>query len=288
MNVILNKCRRCGYETRHKHVFLKHLQRKTPCQALIEDVCIDTLLSEMNVQLPPNTLAFKCTHCSKQFNDRSNRLKHEKICKSRPTESFENSDLLVLQMLTSEIMSLKNEIKDLKSNDRNQTNITTDNRVTNVQNIIQVNQQLNPFERERLDHITPADLTDCMLRMESGFTTLVKKIHFNEDVPENMNVRYKSMKQNIIEVFEDGKWTQHDADWVLDIIVNKGYRILSSHFIGNLGMEELKDRQETIQAFLSNIGARKGNTFFGLKREIFILIKGNPAGDRICLLTNNE
>lgn len=39
-------CKRCGFDTKHKHVLLRHLQRKVPCEATLEDIDIAALLSE--------------------------------------------------------------------------------------------------------------------------------------------------------------------------------------------------------------------------------------------------
>lgn len=277
-------CKRCGYETNYKHVLVNHLQRKNTCGPILAD--IDTLLLISELKTIPTT-SIQCRYCSRSFNDRSNKFKHERICVNKQGVPSSN----VLHKLFDEINSLKKELSMMKSDKSRVTNITGNSVITtnnNIQNIVNV--QLNPFEMERIDHLSSQELTDCMLSMETGFATLVKKIHFNKNVPENMNVRYKkSKKQNVIEVYENDseQWVQHDADWVLDKILNKGYRLLFSHFIENLNNDVLVDRQETIQNFLAGIGAKRGNNFFGLKREVFILIKGN-SGDRICLLSKNE
>lgn len=276
-------CKRCGYETKYKQALCRHLQRKLVCDPTLSDIDRNEQISSLNsvveVERSITECQYKCQFCEKRFNDRSNRRKHERNCKDNNSEVS-----TMFKTMMGEIISLKQALKE------KDTGPVVNNNINSITNNVQnnyINVNLKPFGHEQLDHLSDIDLTTYLLGMESGFTKMFKSIHFNDDVPENMNVRYKSTKQNLIEVYEGESWIEHDADWVVDIIINKGYCILSKHFISNLSSDEFRERQEILQRFLTDIGSKKGNKFYGLKREIFIVIKGN-SGKTVCVLSKSQ
>ena len=113
-------CKRCGHIEKHKGNFLKHLNRKTPCKPILEDIDIETLRQQLEsnnvktlkndekrmkkdekvMKKDENTSShtekkykskksieivdgkYKCFHCNKLFKDYSNLDKHlKKNCK---------------------------------------------------------------------------------------------------------------------------------------------------------------------------------------------------------------
>ena len=87
-------CERCGYETKHKHCLLAHYQRKKHCVSItIIDKPINTLIDSL---VTKNELGLhQCNYCERRFNNRSNMLKHKKICKQKPDEV--NQQILKMQ-----------------------------------------------------------------------------------------------------------------------------------------------------------------------------------------------
>jgi predicted transposase YbfD/YdcC len=72
-------CKRCGYEGKLKHHLISHLQKKNKCEAINEDVTIESLLNEIDPRY--NNITYDCIHCNRTFNDKSNLSRHEKVCK---------------------------------------------------------------------------------------------------------------------------------------------------------------------------------------------------------------
>lgn len=266
------ECKRCGSCFKAKHGLIQHLEKQIVCTAELQDVPREQLIQEARMQgkkyalQSDSTGGFPCPHCHRVLSTKGNCMKHEAVCKSRPLE---------------ELMRLREEVQELRSLMQKQQSqpsqvVYNNGPVYNGPVYQQANQiNLRSFGQENTDHITDELKTKFMLGLESGFVDLVKCIHFDEQQPENQNIRYRSAKQNILEVFEDDTWVQHDAGWVLDNIVAQGYKILSKHFIEHFDKECLKDRQEFVQRFLTHVSntSSKSKIYYGIRREIFIMIK---------------
>ena len=70
-----------------------------------------------NIIVPNNIKIINCIYCNKIFNDRSNKSKHEKICKNKPNIIEENK-------------KLKKELESIKNNNQ----ITPQNTINNSNN----------------------------------------------------------------------------------------------------------------------------------------------------------
>jgi hypothetical protein len=79
------KCKRCGYETDHKHCLYQHFDRKKQCNSIINDIDISILRYELD-NIKSSEGNFQCIFCERQFVNRNNMYKHKKICKKKPNE----------------------------------------------------------------------------------------------------------------------------------------------------------------------------------------------------------
>jgi len=67
-------CATCGHESKTKQALQKHVDRKIKCTH-------PDHIKEI-IEKPRRTS--KCSWCEREFNDRSNRYKHQYICKKNP------------------------------------------------------------------------------------------------------------------------------------------------------------------------------------------------------------
>lgn len=151
--------------------------------------------------------------------------------------------------------------------------------VTNIQNNT-INQNItfniNNFGSENVSYLTPEFLSYCLMNPRQGMTKLIDKIHYNEEYPENQNLRCKSLKQNVFEKYIDSEWRACDASNTLDELIRKGYRILNTHYTDNfmndpdLIEDEIKQRAYERFRYLSDTTC---NDYFAVKREIRLLVK---------------
>jgi hypothetical protein len=173
-------------------------------------------------------------------------------------------------LMQSRMNKLEKEVKKLKSH---KPSTTTNTIITNTNNI---NINLNSFGQETLTHLTHDFLSHCLLNPSKGFTSLIENIHYNNDVPENRNIRCKSLKRNVFEKYIDSEWRSCDASNTLDELIRKGYRILNTHYTQHfmndpdLIEDELKQRAYERFRFLCD---KTCNDYFSVKRDIRLLIK---------------
>jgi hypothetical protein len=146
----------------------------------------------------------------------------------------ENESLI---QLTEKIETLENELKQVKCQKSTITNNTTN---------IQQNISIKNYGCESVSHLPKDFLTSCF--MMKNIPSLIENLHFDEDCQENKNIKLKSLKHKIINVFQDDKWVSKPADTVLDELVNKGQTILCKHYKDNkedvceeMSIEEIDD-----------------------------------------------
>jgi hypothetical protein len=277
-------CRRCLFETPHKHVLKAHLtKRKTPCTIVNNGENIETkvLLTELSAQIPINTrpkqterpYVHACEFCQKTFTQSSNRYRHQSTCSQR-----ENRAVVDRKVLTEELDNFKQDVVAILSN-RVGNNVTN-----NIQNNkIQVNVQLpKDFGKENIEHIIGDKpfLTDCVLKLGTGIKDLIERIHFDESFPQNSNMKNLKKKQKTIEVMKDGKWEMCDQSSFLNDIINKGYKILYTHFLNEYADLAFQDRQEYIGQYFGRIGesvtgAKTHNEFWQLRKDVWVMIHNN-------------
>jgi hypothetical protein len=218
------KCKRCGYESAYKHCLLRHLQSKTICDILIENIDAKILLEELTQKRVPE-LSVKCKVCSREFNCKSSMYKHIKLCKS-------NS-------LLSEISTLKNIVDNqqkkldrlLKKTPDNTTNNTTNNTTTNnnTQNITNnIHVKLNDFGQENMSAL-PEPLISTLF-MDLRFRELLANLHCDPNYPENQNIRIKSIKRNTMEIFRNNKWDIMTFTKGLTELLLQGHKIFKDYY----------------------------------------------------------
>ena len=260
------KCKRCEYETDIKCNLITHLNKIKTCDVIDQDIERDILIEELTKKKERKIL--KCENCDKCFGHISSKYRHEKICKKE-----EN------------IIDLKDQVKQLtqiveKLQMTSSSNITN---ITNNQQNIMIN--LNSFSRERIDHITPEFIKNCLKEM--NMIRLLEQVHFDPEHPENHTVRVKNMNKNLLEYHQDGRWIIGNKDQIIEDMINcSGYRILKTFYRNNKEEieEEINDEEDDsekiikeIDNWLTKIDKEDQKLFKELKSNIFLVILNNKA-----------
>lgn len=179
-----------------------------------------------------------------------------------------------------EITILKERIDKLEQQISNTT--TTNNIQNNIQNIRNIQNFQNNFGSETHDHITTDFIRECIHKSVNGVQTLIEKIHFSQEVPENNNVWLKSTKKNLVEVVSNQKWVVKDANEALEAMIHNGQRMLSGYYFdpeSGLLEKELSELDTRIQNFLNSVIDRNNKHFFTLRRRIMALIIEHHSHD---------
>ena len=175
----------------------------------------------------------QCSHCDKVFTTKQAKSKHIKICK------IKNAKEQVQQMLQTQQTSLAttNNTTNNTTNTTNNMN-NTNNNTNNQQIIYQINnyrvsndnyknkfdqdldnedvEHINDFGLENISYITDEQMHQ--FAMDHNFKKLIMEKHFNEEHPENHNIRNNCKKS--FKVLKNKKWLPELKDVVFSVIYN--------------------------------------------------------------------
>jgi hypothetical protein len=76
----------------------------------------------------------------------------------------------------------------------------------NTTNNIQNNITLLPYRDTDMSHLTDEDYRKCIKKVNHCVKTLIQKIHFNPEKPENMNIYISNMKDKYLMIFDGANW----------------------------------------------------------------------------------
>jgi hypothetical protein len=71
---------------------------------------------------------------------------------------------------------------------------------TNIQN------NILPYRETDVSHITDEDYKKCIKKVNHCVKTLIEKIHFNPEKPENMNIYISNMKDKYLMIYDGSNW----------------------------------------------------------------------------------
>lgn len=225
-------CPRCHYSTKHKGHFVRHIHNKRLCPCTHADIALDALRNEFAIE---GLKTYHCEQCTKCFKTRSGLAYHRPICIEAydiETEAYEpprnkgSSGQIKIHgkeqnhYQNSQLQELTEEVKKLK-------NMVTHMQTSTPTNAIQHNAQiinhgdiqaldnshhqhlhfhLNAFGNENKEHISREFAIECFKKGAYGILDMLDKIYFDSNTPENHNVKIRSLKNMLVEVFKDPHW----------------------------------------------------------------------------------
>ena len=148
---------------------------------------------------------YQCKYCLKILSRSDSLKRHLDKCPEK-NKNDENTKLKFhIQQLQEENYRLKAELDKIILNKNNKPNIInnyyTQNTLNNIQN--QNNIKINAFREENTDYLTPEYIMGIAKRgMYYAVPKLIEKIYFNENHPENQNVKITNEKSKYGEIFD--------------------------------------------------------------------------------------
>ena len=175
-----------------------------------------------NPQIP--ITKFQCKYCDKCFKFKQGMYKHIKyVCKKNKDEDFQELARLLnekdkqialkdkqidkqLALRDKKMEIMEKQIEKLK----NKLQIQNINQsiVQNVNNTINI-QVLNHPDTD-YSHLTPKDYITCIKDYDKCVKTLIEKVHFNANKPENMNIYLSNIKGKYLMIYKDNAWQIQD------------------------------------------------------------------------------
>ena len=191
-------CKQCNFYTINKTKYTRHLSTKKH-KSYIKGITMEASLKD--------NMECICQYCCKQFTNLKNLNKHIKYyCKLNKDESFQelayllNEKNKIIEKNEEKIEDLEKLIKLLTT----KLQIKTINFSNNIIN--NVNFNLLNYNQTNYEHLTDTDYIKCIENCNHCVKTLIEKVHFNKNNPENMNIYISSIKGNFVMVYRDNKW----------------------------------------------------------------------------------
>ena len=277
------KCERCGFTSKYRSNFKRHLKRKFICPAKLKDIDIDIIRNQYGIKIKSkknetdkkivkiekteivsDNLLEKiskesdnniCVYCNSKFTTRQSLSRHLKQnCKVKNIDywkkCFKQSENL-RKNLEIEKQNLMKQIEILLTKVGN-NNVTTINNNNQQNNII-----IRNFGDENLSYLTDYFYKDLLTN--NAFTsipTMVKEIHCNKEHPENMNIKIMNKKTPFINIYKGDKWHKQDKKTTIQKIVNKNFSLLDNKY-NNLNNSISKDKKEKYDNYKNELSTNK-------------------------------
>jgi hypothetical protein len=238
--MVIYKCKRCGYETRQKTHLKNHLHKKKECECIYENIDREILLTELEqkIKKDPN---LNCINCGELFNSRQTKWRHEKKCEIKKNDKKNiieelkelkesnkelkesNKELIESNKHTENILNKLIEchlLNQINSNNTTINNNTTNNNMTVTNNFIIEN--LRPFGKENYNYVTDEMLYGMYKDEDVWLYDFIRRVHFNDNHPENWNIYINTMTDDKVNVYNGVKYELLDrASTLMRLVKNK-------------------------------------------------------------------
>ena len=196
---------------------------------------------EINNEKEINNNKFTCKYCSSVFKFRQGMYRHLKYyCKKNEDEDLKELVKLMNEQLTDIKKEVDNSKKEIEKKDKMIQKLSTKLQITNYNNTNCVvnNIQLLNYHDTDISHLTKGDYEKALNQVNNAIPSIVKKIHFNPNKPENMNVYIPNIKDKYILIFNGGEWQLKNRSKELNNLIDDKYRLLKEWYDENIAEDE--------------------------------------------------
>ena len=192
-------CDICCKVFNHKSHYDKHIQRLTPCKSKI----FQNIPKVENIDpiIDQNTAKTNCIHCTKQFATQSNRIRHQKTCKTLIKE-YDKTKMKYMEDKLKELeqIIIKQSVGIITQNTQNTQNNNTQNN-NYIQNIV-----INKHGDEDMSYLTDSQKINILSKGYNSIPDYIYRKHFDPAHPENSNIYMPSLKSTDAIIFDGKKW----------------------------------------------------------------------------------
>ena len=197
-----------------------------------------------------NRKVYKC-ECGKSYLYRQSLYSHKMECRMSVVAVVEEKEEGGGGE-KNKIETMQKEIDALKLAVQKTTSVQTAERITNNENSNNNNTQnihINCYGKEDLSYITKEFLTQLISAPFTSIQDLTRHIYFNEEHPENQNVKITNKKLPYASVIKNGKWELIDRKRIAEDIMQKNYNLIDQNYdaVATELSEKKKVRYERFQ-----------------------------------------
>ena len=217
-------CKCCCFRTEKHYNFKRHMnsvRHKKLADVSIPNKIQDLSNNNISEFIDKNTSSEEnssntCIYCHKHYKHRSSLSRHVKNCKLKTNKTIHDYiDILNEHKSIIDKQSIEIEQTDVKYHSimKKLESITKELNIQNINNgcIVKGNQinttiQLLNYSETDYDFLTDKDYIKCISDCNHCVKTLIEKVHFNKNKPENMNIYVSSIKGKFVMVYRKNKW----------------------------------------------------------------------------------
>ena len=272
-------CVACNYDAKVKGNYEKHLRTKKH-QKSTESHQLVTIDSIDCKDVSENVKTFQCKYCCKIFKHKQGMYRHIKYtCKKNEDEDLKELARLLNEQLLEKNIQIERIQKTMQKQIEKLTNklqIQNINNqiINNVQNIQNntINIKLLNYTDTDYSHLTHKDYISCIKECNHCVKTLIEKVHFNKDKPENMNIYISNIKGNYIMVYKDNEWQIERCKNKIDDLYDNNELVLENWF------DEYKEKYpHIIKSFKRYLNNRdeSDEMLNSVKNDILLMLYNN-------------
>ena len=262
-------CEACHYHFKNELCFTRHLNTNRHKQRSTE-----------------SGQTHSCV-CGKIYSYHQSLYTHRKKCeihKNHKKKASEKSEYKTqIENLQQEKEEMKRQIEELLdkfsqlSQGQGTVNTTnnTNNNTNNIETQNNIHIHINAFGKENMDYITNEFMGECVKKIYNSVPSLIQKIHFDPDHPENHNVKITNKKLPHASVMsEDQQWKLVNKQEAIEDMIDKGYNMIDEKFREDPSLYT-EERRRNYRKYQDNYDNEDKDTLKRLKNDVeYVILNG--------------
>jgi hypothetical protein len=168
--------------------------------------------------------------------------------------------------------SMKEQINRILETHAGSGTGTTNNTNFNHVETQNVNININAFGHETTDYLDDKAIIACIGRVFKSIPSLLEKLHFDPQHPENHNIKITNKKLPYASVMGDNqKWKTVDRKDAIEKMVLNGYNILDEKYTENKDKIPAS-KQKHFEGFQTKFEAEDKDTMKQIKSEVDMMV----------------
>ena len=205
-----------------------------------------------------------CQYCDKEFSTVKSKNRHIKYtCKKNKDEDMKE----LVRLLNEQNLMKEKDMKEMQTqmanierlNEKLQKQIdklTSKLQIQHIHNTnsnnntINYNIKLLNYNQTDYTHLTEQDYVNCIQDCNYCVKSLIEKVHFNEEKPENKNIYISNIKNKYIMLYKNNKWQLVDRKSQLDDLYDYNEVLLENWYAEY--KDQYPDMIKSFERYLKN------------------------------------